>query len=94
MAKTVKAVILSPGDHVATLLGAVNRDDLIGLPSGDPLSAREDMDIYFKVCIRSVRRGEVVCKYGQAIGEATANIEPGEKVHIHNLRSRRAVTED
>ncbi len=94
MKKIVKAVTLFAEDHVATLLDAARCGDLVELSSGEQVQVREDMDIYFKICIRPVRKGEVIRKYGQAIGEATADIAPGEKVHIHNLRSRRAVADN
>jgi altronate dehydratase len=38
-----------------------------------------------KVALRSVPRGEAVLRYGQIIGFATSDIEPGAHVHTHNL---------
>src|SRR4051794_19403694 len=38
-----------------------------------------------KVAIRPVRAGAPVYRYGNVIGFATAAIQPGEHVHVHNL---------
>ncbi|MGH9298309.1 MAG: UxaA family hydrolase, partial [Acidimicrobiales bacterium] len=38
-----------------------------------------------KVALRPVQRGEPVLRYGQMIGFATSDIEPGSHVHSHNL---------
>ena len=38
-----------------------------------------------KLAIRPVLRGEPVFRYGQIIGFATSDIEPGTHVHTHNL---------
>ena len=38
-----------------------------------------------KVAIRPVRAGDPVYRYGNVIGFATAAIQPGEHVHVHNL---------
>jgi altronate hydrolase len=40
-----------------------------------------------KVALRRVRSGEHVLRYGQIIGFATSDIEPGTHVHTHNLSS-------
>ncbi|HVX45082.1 MAG TPA: altronate dehydratase family protein [Mycobacteriales bacterium] len=41
-----------------------------------------------KVAIRPIEKGEPVRKYGQIIGFATRDIEPGEFVHTHNVEFR------
>ena len=38
-----------------------------------------------KVAVKAIRKGDSVSKYGQIIGFATTNIEPGDHVHVHNL---------
>jgi altronate hydrolase len=38
-----------------------------------------------KVAIRPVRAGDPVYRYGNVIGFASAAIQPGEHVHVHNL---------
>ena len=43
-----------------------------------------------KIALHAITSGAPVRKYGQYIGAATADIAPGEHVHVHNLASRRA----
>lgn len=40
-----------------------------------------------KYAIKTILKGEEVIKYGYPIGVATQNIEVGEKVHSHNLKT-------
>ena len=37
-----------------------------------------------------IAKGADVIKYGEVIGMATADIQPGEHVHVHNVESKRA----
>ena len=39
-----------------------------------------------KVALFAIRKGEPVIKFGAVIGHATADIAPGDHVHLHNLR--------
>ncbi len=38
-----------------------------------------------KIALRAIRKGDPVRKYGQVIGVASADIAPGEHVHLHNV---------
>lgn len=38
-----------------------------------------------KIAVRALSEGETIRRYGQIIGKATRNIEPGDHVHVHNL---------
>jgi altronate hydrolase len=44
-----------------------------------------DVPAGHKVAARRLAAGELVRKFGQVIGEATRDIQPGEHVHTHNL---------
>ena len=58
------------------------RDNVaVQLGEGGPVPAGH------KAARGSIRRGELVIKYGEAIGRATQDIAPGEWVHTHNLKS-------
>jgi altronate dehydratase small subunit len=46
-----------------------------------------DVPLGHKVALRAIAAGEKVHKYRVPIGSATADIQPGETVHTHNLRS-------
>ena len=40
-----------------------------------------------KYALRDIRQGENVIKYGQPIGHATCDIQKGEHIHTHNLKT-------
>src|ERR1700679_1472702 len=71
---------LHPEDNVVVASGRIaagqraeNVAALQAIPSGH------------KMATRSIAKGEAVLKYGQAIGAATQDIQPGAHVHEHNL---------
>ena len=43
-----------------------------------------------KIAVAAMAAGAPVIKYGEVIGVATAEIRPGQHVHVHNVRSDRA----
>lgn len=89
----VDAIRLSPEDGVATVLRPVGRGERIRVGCGDGVSvleAMQDVPLCHKIALQAIEPGDRIFKYGEAIGEATSAIGPGEHVHIHNLRSLRA----
>ncbi len=42
-----------------------------------------------KIARRAIAAGDLIIKYGQPIGRATADIAAGEHVHVHNVESLR-----
>ncbi|MFN5064108.1 MAG: UxaA family hydrolase [Pseudomonadota bacterium] len=49
------------------------------------ITARQTIRRGHKVCTHPIRKGDIVRKYGQVIGWAACDIEPGEHVHVHNV---------
>ncbi|BAL89875.1 putative D-galactarate dehydratase/altronate hydrolase [Actinoplanes missouriensis 431] len=78
------ALLLHPDDHVAVALH--------DLPPGRELThgtlgfrVTAAIPQGHKLCVRPVRAGSAVHKYGQSIGRATTDVQPGDHVHTHNL---------
>lgn len=89
----VDAVIIDGSDHVATALRALSAGETVrvGGPNGtSTIIAAEDIPLCHKIAVKVVKRGGAITKYGAFIGDATRAIEPGEHVHIHNIKSRAA----
>jgi hypothetical protein len=58
------------------------------------VTATEAIPIYHKIALRTLPAGADVRKYGDVIGRLMAPAAEGALVHLHNLRSRRAVGAD
>lgn len=87
------ALALSPDDNVATVLRPVGAGECLRVRRGDAVlevEAREAIPLCHKMSLAPIAAGGVVMKYGQPIGEASAPVEPGRHVHVHNMRSARA----
>jgi altronate dehydratase small subunit len=53
------------------------------------VTARSAIPYGHKLALGLIAAGEPVIKYGEVIGLATAAIQAGDHVHVHNLASRR-----
>src|SRR6185295_16504023 len=78
------AIHLHPSDNVAIArvpipAGAELRVD------GVTLTARDAIPAGHKLSLRGIRPGEMLLRYGQAIGRARIPIEAGQHIHTHNL---------
>lgn len=51
------------------------------------LVTRDAIPFAHKVALRPIGAGEKVIKFGVPIGSATAAIEAGRHVHVHNIKS-------
>jgi len=71
-----------PQDNVTTMLD----DDRLAQALEGGGRVAPGVPFGHKAALRDIREGEVVVKYGVAIGRATAFIAAGEHVHVHNCR--------
>ncbi|MBX3732811.1 MAG: altronate dehydratase [Verrucomicrobiae bacterium] len=81
------ALRLHPDDDVAVARQplAAGTDILL---DGSLIQLPEAVGRGHKLCVRAVREGEAVRKYGQIIGFARCDLRPGDHVHLHNLEAR------
>jgi SAF domain len=84
-----RAVLIAPHDDVAVALEDVAPQARVAIGSGRVVIAREAIPSGHKLAVRNIGAGEVVCKYGSPIGQATRAIDVGMHVHVHNLQSDR-----
>jgi len=49
----------------------------------------EDVPLGHKMSLVPLAKGQEVIEYGVAIGAATADVEVGKHVHVHNLKGQR-----
>jgi altronate hydrolase len=77
-------ILLNPRDNVAVARVSVSAGQQIETDAG-AVTTRETIPAGHKVAVRRIASGETVLRYGNVIGFATRDIEPGEHVHTHNL---------
>jgi galactarate dehydratase len=80
--QTEATIQLNSNDNVAVARRTISA----GGPTGrGDLLAKDFIGRGHKVALRAIKQGEDVLKYGQVIGIASQDIEPGQHVHLHNL---------
>ena len=80
-------------DDVAVALFDLAAGDAVDVRCGGTdlrVVAREVIPLGHKLALHPLVAGAPVRKYGEVIGAATADIEAGSHVHVHNLASLRA----
>jgi len=88
----VRAIQVHAKDNVATVVEevAAGEEVVVDLAGQETtLRAIQAIPIGHKVALREIAEGEVVVKYGEAIGRATQAIPVGAYVHVHNMASQR-----
>ncbi len=78
-----KTLKLSALDNVVVALSKTPAGSLV-----DGLTVQNDIPSGHKISTRPISAGEPILKYGQIIGYATTDIEPGTHIHTHNLEFR------
>ena len=73
---------LNPQDNVSVARAVIPAGTVL---PGSNVVARNEIPSGHKISIQPIEAGEPVLKYGQVIGTASAAIQPGEHVHLHNL---------
>ena len=82
----LSAIRLFPTDNVLVLTHSFEVGETIEL--GDIRRTLETpIGLGHKIAACAISPGEKILKYGAPIGSATAPIEPGEHIHLHNMKS-------
>lgn len=86
---TVEGIVIKQGkDNVAVVSGDVKKGDCVCYRDGThkvKMTALENIPIYHKICIRDLKKGDIVVKYGEGIGRVMEDVKRGGYIHIHNL---------
>jgi altronate hydrolase len=73
---------LDPQDNVVVARANVPGGTFV---ASENVTTREDVPAGHKIAVRALARGEPVLKYNTVIGFAAEDIEPGTRVHSHNI---------
>lgn len=88
---TVPVVLhLNPDDNVVVATRRIPSDFALPETNGfQGLMTREPIDQGHKIATRRIEKGSPIRKFGQTIGFATREIQPGDWVHTHNVEAGR-----
>ena len=86
-----KFILIHKNDNVVTALTNLKVLTTIAIERNQKISISDNIPFGHKCAISEIRRGGRVIKYGEVIGLATRKIQPGEHVHVHNIRSIRGI---
>lgn len=82
-----RAIMVSRDDNVAVLLTEVHVGEEVILSTGWSEIALQAIPPGHKMAVVALEAGESIIKFGEVIGRATRQIQPGEHVHVHNLEA-------
>ncbi|HLQ39502.1 MAG TPA: UxaA family hydrolase [Tetragenococcus sp.] len=86
-----KALLMNQKDNVAVVLQATEKNDSVQIidnqQNNQRIQAIESIDIYHKIAVKKILKGQEIIKYGEIIGKAEEDIPAGAHVHVHNIRS-------
>jgi altronate hydrolase len=85
--RLARAIRVHASDDVAVAVDALEPGDVITV--GDAtVVVREAVPAGHKVALHALREGDVIHKYGWAIGRLTAAVDAGSWIHSHNLKTQ------
>ena len=91
----IGAIRLAGCDNVATVLHPVGASATVRVRCGTEITeiiAIEAIPLCHKISLSPIAAGTQIVKYGQPIGRALSAIAAGQHVHVHNMRSDRALS--
>ena len=91
------AIVIKEKDNVATAIRELTAGDGVMVRVGGEkkqVAVKSNIRFLHKFALEDIFKGQHIIKYGQVIGEATKDIQKGEHVHTHNLRSLRGQASD
>lgn len=79
-------VKINQNDNVAVALRPLNKGEVLQTAE-TAVTLMEDIPQGHKFALREIKSGEEVVKYGFRIGFAKEDIQPGQWVHVHNVKT-------
>ena len=87
-----KAVVLNSKDNVATALTDLQAGEVVEMEvdkGAVSVTLVDSIPFGHKFSLTNIKLDLPIMKYGEIIGKATADIKPGQHVHVHNVASTR-----
>lgn len=87
-----KAVVLNSKDNVATALTDLQAGEVVEMEvdkGAISVTLVDSIPFGHKFSLTNIKLDLPIMKYGEIIGKATADIKPGQHVHVHNVAGTR-----
>jgi altronate dehydratase small subunit len=81
-----RLLFLNPKDNVCTAIAPILSGTTLHI-DGNTVVIKQNIPLGFKIAGCDIGNHESIIKYGVSIGSATRDIELGELVHLHNMKS-------
>jgi hypothetical protein len=81
-----KLILLHNADNVLIVRSSIQPGDT-ELIAHHQVTFEKEIPIGHKIAQRQIKKGEIIVKYGVPIGSATMDIQAGEQIHLHNMKS-------
>lgn len=81
-----RLLLLASDDSVLVVRDTIEKGEEV-MVCGRLISLSVRIGMGHKLAAKSILMGDKIIKYGAPIGSATRDIEIGEHVHLHNLKS-------
>ncbi len=95
MSEIPQLLVHETGDNVGVVVieGLEANTDMLVCVTHDNstfrLTVSEDVPIGHKVALQDLKAGDTATKYGEDIGEITADVKKGAHLHTHNCKTKR-----
>lgn len=83
----LSAIKIHPNDNVAVLLRDCSVSEPLSI-EGESIIPMQSISKGHKIALCNIQAGEAVIKYGLPMGTATQNIQVGEHIHTHNVKTK------
>ena len=83
----MNTIQINPADNVIVALSPLAKGTAVAVPGVGEVVAAEDIPQGHKMAVRAIAAGENVVKYGLPIGHVTGDIQPGQWLHTHNVKT-------
>ena len=85
-------LFLNEKDNIAVCLEDLSVGTVIN-QNGFTIEIKNPIPRGHKIASKPIKKSDGIIKYGERMGHATRDIEPGEHVHTHNVLGDRLSTE-
>ena len=84
MAVKYKAIKISPADNVAIAVTYIPKGKTVNIPDNEELVVNQDIPLGHKIGLVPIDKGASIIRYSEVICTASADIKPGDWIHVHN----------